>query len=559
MSAMESASGGRVAAWIFVVTGVIATLLVAPVGLRLLDEGYILYNSWRFAAGDTPYVDFFVLYPPAMFLMIAGPIKAMGIEAAALAGRASVVLAAGAASWLVYALVRRVADKTTALVCAGVSLCWGVPVYNTPFPNWYCLPLLLGSALVLARRAEGRRYAVTTVWAGVLIGLAATVKQSIGVLGLVTLAVSLTLLSEPGERLRRVGLFALGWAGPVALTWAWLWRIGAAKAAFEAIVVFPLRHRGEIIVTERPVLSVAAGFVLGAVLLWVVLRLWPVGARWVTGLRPRTWAAFGVFSLVFMGLLWAIHPPTGTLDEVLSGGAWGVAAYGWMVVLAAAVTVALREGDENTRAVALSLAGVVLTLFLEAGGAWDWSHLFYIVHPALVLAALLVGDAGHPRALPLGIAGLLAVGSLAGMWTSVGPVVVGERATLGGGYTGIVVHAELSKELSDVSERLRRAPADKPVQVYPVDAGLYVLAERWTPTRHSQYLHALTPGELDEETERVRSSPPQVVVVRRLTPDVAGVGYAQWVSIGLPVLEEALTGKQETLRTEHFTVHEGQP
>jgi len=144
--------------------------------IELMDEGQIVYPSWRVAEGDMPYVGFRQLYGPSVFLLNGALLRLFGADLRVI--RLSLVVLKALVSVLVYAVTRRLAPRPVALaICAVLVAIWGTPIwlFNTPYATYYATALSL-TGLLLAGGTPGR-----WLMSGVCMGLAATFKQTQGI------------------------------------------------------------------------------------------------------------------------------------------------------------------------------------------------------------------------------------------------------------------------------------------------------------------------------------------------------------------------------------------
>ncbi|MFW5662627.1 MAG: ArnT family glycosyltransferase [Bacteroidota bacterium] len=96
--------------------------LSLPVNINTYDEGIPVYGAQRVLNGDIPYLDFWTIYPPAMFYFLAGVFKLFGTEI--LAERAAIMLVNFSTLLIFFNLIKRIAGEKHAWlpVAAGAVL-----------------------------------------------------------------------------------------------------------------------------------------------------------------------------------------------------------------------------------------------------------------------------------------------------------------------------------------------------------------------------------------------------------------------------------------------------
>ena len=143
------------------------------------DEGLILYGAARVARGELPYRDFWSMYGPGSFFVIAGFFQAFG-ETQAVA-RGFDMLCRTAIVWLVFALVARVVGgwraAALAALCA-LGLLVVAAAYEFPVYPAFALSLLALLCVSRAMATPGR--AIGWFAAGLAAGLAATFRHDLG-------------------------------------------------------------------------------------------------------------------------------------------------------------------------------------------------------------------------------------------------------------------------------------------------------------------------------------------------------------------------------------------
>jgi hypothetical protein len=147
--------------------------------IECVDEGHLVYFSWRAAEGALPYRDFQHWYGPSVFFWngllfrLFGP-DLLVVRVALLALRAALAVS-------VFLSTRVLAGTPAALLAYAVTVAiGGAPlwIFTTPYASSYQLPLVLGSLtafLLMPAWPRGRLLLV-----GACLGLAATFKPTGG-------------------------------------------------------------------------------------------------------------------------------------------------------------------------------------------------------------------------------------------------------------------------------------------------------------------------------------------------------------------------------------------
>lgn len=218
-----------------VFAGALAWLLtLRDFGFQLEDEGLLLMQIDRYAAGDLPYSDFQTGYTPGFYGFWAWLTACLGNSTVAVRGCLAVVNAASVTA--LYLLARRVAGGWIALLPALLWLLW-IPIYpgefasfNVPYPAWLSTLAWLLMALALARPAGPGSAArsASLIWpvlAGVAAAACFAVKPNSGALAVAGLSWSLALSCSRPRRLDSavaVAASALGLAvvaSALSLSW----------------------------------------------------------------------------------------------------------------------------------------------------------------------------------------------------------------------------------------------------------------------------------------------------------------------------------------------------
>ena len=185
--------------------------------LELRDEGYLLYNIARVAAGDVPQRDFIEAYGPGVYALTA-PIYHFSGERV-MAVRELLAVFRAAAVTLAYLMARRLVPRPFALLGAAFSLgFWGWAIWNlaTPYAALLTVPICMAAAwLALIGQKSGRVGAF--FGSGLLCGVAMLFKWTLAAVtayGLVLAVVGAAMLASRTERAPgdRSGLVLVAWA-----------------------------------------------------------------------------------------------------------------------------------------------------------------------------------------------------------------------------------------------------------------------------------------------------------------------------------------------------------
>ena len=276
-------------------------LLSCTEGIDSLDEGHLIYFSWRTAQGELPYRAFQHWYGPSVFVLNALLFRLGGAQL--LVARGALVILRASCAVALFVLTEAAAGAAAGMVAYAASLAvLGAPlwVFNTPYANNYQLPLTVAALAVYLRAPAGAR--TRLLLAGGALGLALTFKPTGGILAYVGFL--LFLLARPHS-----------------------------PAASSRLDVEPVRWRvvqGAVAVGAVGVLAVFSTFIVqhpeAAVLITpiVLLSLWTLGrsvrvteaaARrnlgdiaWLTlgcALAPLAYAAWYAAQGALSALLWA--------------------------------------------------------------------------------------------------------------------------------------------------------------------------------------------------------------------------------------------------------------
>ena len=176
--------------WLWLSFGVVTAgllLLGMDYTLERYDECLVLYGSVRFLHGELPYRDFWTMYGPGQFAVLAGLFKLFGIHA--ILGRAFYALSTSLTLAMVLVIVKgltgslRAAFLTTLLI---LSMLVGMQQPSYDFPVYQALGLTLAAAACMTRhwRTNNPRWAACS---GILVGVTLLFRHDIAFYAFVAL------------------------------------------------------------------------------------------------------------------------------------------------------------------------------------------------------------------------------------------------------------------------------------------------------------------------------------------------------------------------------------
>ncbi len=458
----------------------------------LYDLGYVLNIAYRISAGDVPYRDFPMPYPPLTFLVqallirLAGPhylvqiIYAVGVNAAA----------TGLAYWIVHRVVRD--WRLAAVLCLPLTVLGVYGIFPHPFydPDATVVMLLAIAAAMSASSGTGvRRWLL----AGALLPVPILAKQNTGVafLGLMLIAIALTLIRRPRAALA-VGAGALGTLIVVGIALQ-------LTAGLDSVTRWTVSFASARLATSPPVLGwLADPPAVAFAALLVASAAWTYRAR-----RPRQ-AVLGAIGLtvpfLFVACLALVVPER---QPVLS--LWPMSAIAACVASAAAIA---GRGPSLPRLLPFVLTGVATASFLSQGVGGS----SYALWPLLVIAVAqpvsdLLTGAHVRRLLWLALPTAAALACLAGATYTFGEYRLG-FVDLRGSITrssfpslqGLATPGDYAPELDAALVAIAASiPADEPFIAFPGEDPIYfALARppRFPITQFNRTVNPYSPAEL---------------------------------------------------------------
>ena len=584
-------------------------------GLEWVDQGDIVYPTWLAAHGALPFRDFHHLYGPSPFFLNGALLRWFGEDLLVL--RLGLLLVKIALAVLVFLLSCRVARPAIAfLATAWFVVIWSSPLwlFTTPYAVHYTLVLSLAGVALLV---GGPRPVPRVFAAGLCFGIAATFKQTAGLLGAVGVTVALASSGGYGgerdvpARLLRIAIalvvLLLVLAYPARARGTWTMAILVAPPAV-ALVARVMRNRTAL-VRIGSIIALGLGFVVPLAILAAfyaghgalrdlvhdTLIGLPQRIDWYVPIEapaPRT----GVLAAAIAAGAAALAVPAGRARTVVLGLAtvavagvvgavftrpgWGVVSWQLSIYLPAvlvwtAAVPALRANDD---AQLLWWYGALSVVSLYPSA--DLPHALMILPAVIPLLALLLerlwtaaGACLLPRLLTAGLAGLplLMPAEQALAFLEHSEATRPPGAETFARASGIWDGAPTSSEMRDVLAVLdRTAPPHAPVLVLPSAQLLYFLADRPSPVPRAELvLYLLTAGLLHPDDARALASEDDMLALLRAAPPLVvrtdGDGWRR-IAIAFPALARwidssyapvARVGPHEVLRPREAAVPSG--
>lgn len=198
--------------------------------VNLFDEGSVLYGGMRVLHGAIPHRDFFTLYGPGQYYVLAALYRLFGPSV--LVERAWDTVVRCGAVVLVFVIVRQVSARGPALAAAAASLVFLAAVGSYGYPVFPALLAVLAGFAFLAPAFGQSNPAGRLIAAGICAGIALLFRYDVGVgvfgaecvvLILAKGQQRLTMAARLGAVLRAVLLFGAGFAViavPLAVAYA---------------------------------------------------------------------------------------------------------------------------------------------------------------------------------------------------------------------------------------------------------------------------------------------------------------------------------------------------
>src|SRR3984893_18951014 len=159
-------------------------LLAIQRDLNIYDEGSILVGAMRVADGEIPHRDFFTLYGPAQFYVLASLFKLF--SPSVLGERLWDTLVRALVAAYVFLIVEKCGGRREAYFASAASLIWLGFFAFYGYPAFPALLFALISAFFLLHVFQGGRRALMLLASGASVGLIALFRYEIGFVAFVT-------------------------------------------------------------------------------------------------------------------------------------------------------------------------------------------------------------------------------------------------------------------------------------------------------------------------------------------------------------------------------------
>lgn len=358
------------------VAAFLALLVTMPRTLNVYDEGIVLSDALRMLSGEIIHRDFYSLYGPAQYAIVAAIIDLTANSF--LVARLYDLLIRAAILAVTYWIVGRVAARWIALGVTGVAGVWLMFVGNYLFPIFPCILLALLATWQVSRFAAAPAGSSRMAAAGALAGLAALFRYD---------AAAYLLVAN------LIGAGALaGWQAPRG-RWLRHWLAGAAAYVGGAAAVFAPFALAYLAVA--PIGAFLHDVLLFPLAYYPATRGLPFPGPSAIAASPSDAAVYLPFLAVALVLVWGVAERGSRVREMTAPAGPVVVAFGLATAL-------------------LLLKGLVRVSPI---------HMMLAIVPALVVLAALAGSGWRGGAMRrLGAAAVLAVvvaPTLGAAWTLV--------------------------------------------------------------------------------------------------------------------------------------------
>lgn len=177
------------ASWMATVLAFMLAVIVQIIAMNyevsIYDESLTLYGALRVAHGQVPYRDFWTMYPPGQFYLLAAAFHLFGVKA--LWGRVLFTLAnAISAAAMLHILARITSRPWFSPLSVTAIVLWISARPSYVFPIYPAMSFILIAAACMLRRWSDARTSAA-YWAGAAIGVAALFRHDLALYALVGL------------------------------------------------------------------------------------------------------------------------------------------------------------------------------------------------------------------------------------------------------------------------------------------------------------------------------------------------------------------------------------
>ena len=209
-----------------------------------IDEGTVLYDSFRITRGEVMYRDFFEFQGPVFYHIYAGLFALTGPSLTA--ARVFNLLATALTATLIALLVAQNLGRAAGFSAAAIHVCLLVPMYPLAYPQWLAEAFAFAGIYLLV---TGYARASRDLASGICLGLCAFTVQSLGlpILGACMVTRALPGIAEHNWRasyLRPLRVF-LGAAVSVSPFIIYLGIVGALDHMWYSTVEWVLKNYSE--------------------------------------------------------------------------------------------------------------------------------------------------------------------------------------------------------------------------------------------------------------------------------------------------------------------------
>ena len=185
-----------------ILTAVVVGLYLFPGcndGYSIYDEGIAVYGAERVFHGQVPYRDFWTMYAPGQYYLLAFLFKLFGPSL--MVERICSTVIATLVCTMTYAILRQSAGRAPAAMCTVLAAVWlgGLKFFGSPMPT--ALLLSLASTYGIVRYLDDRKCRWLAV-CGLLVGAATLFRHDIGIYTLIA-ETSLITLAALGIGVKR--------------------------------------------------------------------------------------------------------------------------------------------------------------------------------------------------------------------------------------------------------------------------------------------------------------------------------------------------------------------